>query len=350
MVIDLRSDTVTKPTDAMRAAMAAAEVGDDQYQEDPTTAELERLAAQMLGKEAALFVASGTMGNLAALLTHCGRGDEVVMGDESHIFWFESGGAAALGGMPFSLIPTSRFGELDLDLVEQRIRPQPRLGYPKTGVIAIENTHNRCSGVALSLEYLQSLRSLADRHGVPIHMDGARIFNAAAASDVPVEEIARNADSVQFCLSKGLGAPVGSIVVGTSEFVDRARASRKILGGAMRQSGVIAAAGIVALTEMVERLPEDHRRARTLAEGLNDIPGVSVDLETTQSNIVIFQTEPSVPHLDFVQHMRENGILISNYGARGLRMVTHHHISDDDIQTALESAAAIMDAAPVAAD
>jgi threonine aldolase len=304
----------------------------------------------MLGKEAALFVASGTMGNLASLLAHCGRGDEVILGDESHIFWFESGGAAALGGMPFSLIPTSRFGELDLDLVEQRIRPQPRLGYPRTGVIAIENTQNRCSGVALSLDYLQSLRSVADRHGVPVHMDGARIFNAAAASDVPVEEIARNADSVQFCLSKGLGAPVGSIVVGTREFIERARAARKILGGAMRQSGVIAAAGIVALTEMVERLPEDHRRARSLAEGLHDIPGVSVDLETTQSNIVIFQTEPAVPHLDFVQRMRDNGILISNYGARGLRMVTHHHISDEDIQAALRSVATIMSAEPAVAD
>lgn len=349
-MIDLRSDTVTKPTDAMRNAMATAEVGDDQYQEDPTTTELEHLAASMLGKEAAVYVASGTMGNLAALLAHCGRGDEVIMGDESHIFWFESGGAAALGGMPFSLIPTSRFGEIELNLVEQRIRPQPRLGYPKTGVIAIENTHNRCSGVALKIEYLRELRDLADCYEVPIHMDGARIFNAAAASDVPVEEIARTADSIQFCLSKGLGAPVGSIVVGSSEFIERARAARKILGGAMRQSGVIAAAGLVALREMVDRLPEDHRRARQLAEGLDAIPGVTVDLETTQSNIVIFQTEAVVPHVDFVQRMRDNGILISNYGARGLRMVTHHHISDADIQAALESAASVMNAEPVPAD
>lgn len=348
-MIDLRSDTVTKPTAAMRQAMANAEVGDDQFGEDPTVRELEELAARMLGKEAAVYVASGTMGNLAALLAHCGRGDEVIMGDECHIFWYESGGAAALGGMPFALQPTERNGELDLDRVDKAVRAT-RPGYPRTGVICIENTHNRCSGTVLSQQYLSDLKSLSERRGVPIHMDGARIFNAAAGSDMPVDVIASYSDSVQFCLSKGLSAPVGSMIVGSAEFIQRARGARKILGGAMRQSGVIAAAGVVALTEMVDRLPEDHQRARRLAEGLAAIDGVTVDLEMVQSNIVIFQTEPAFGHVRFVDDMKARGVLVSNYGTRGLRMVTHCQVGDEDIQTALGCAQAIMRDALVAAD
>lgn len=343
-MIDLRSDTVTKPTPAMRAAMAEADVGDDQYGEDPTVLELEELAAQMLGKEAALFVPSGTMGNLAALLTHCGRGDEIIMGDESHIFWFESGGAAALGGMPFNLIPNQPDGSLPLDHVERAIRPQPRLGYPRTGVIAIENTQNRCGGTVLDLDYLAELKDLAERHEVPVHMDGARIFNAAIASDTPAETIASYADSVQFCLSKGLAAPVGSMIAGSREFIDGAKASRKVLGGAMRQAGVIAAAGLVALREMVDRLAEDHRRARQLAEGLAQIDGISIDLDSVQTNIVIFDTLPKMAHADFVAAMRERGILISNYSPRGVRMVTHYHVEDDWISAALNAAEDIMSA------
>lgn len=349
-MFDLRSDTVTVPTDAMRSAMAKAEVGDDQYGEDPTVTKLERLAADALGKEAALFVASGTMGNLVSLLAHCGRGDEVIMGNESHIFWFESGGAAALGGMPFNLLPNSRLGELDLDDVRRAIRPQPRLGYPKTGAIAIENTQNRCGGTVLSIDYLSALHALAREHHVPVHMDGARIFNAAVASDTPVDVIASYADSVQFCLSKGLGAPIGSIVAGSEEFIGRAKAARKILGGAMRQAGVIAAAGIVALQEMPERLREDHRRARRLAEGLAEIDGVTVDLETVQTNIVIFSTEPAVNHERFVSEMADHGVRISNYGHRGLRMVTHHQVDDEAVEAALIAARAIMSEAAIAAD
>ena len=348
-MIDLRSDTVTKPTLAMREAMALAEVGDDQFGEDPTVRRLEELAAQLLGKEAAVYVASGTMGNLAALLTHCGRGDEVIMGDECHIFWFESGGAAALGGMPFALIPTSADGELPLERIEAAIRPT-RPGYPRTGVICIENTHNRCSGTVLSQSYLSDLKELSERHGVPVHMDGARIFNAAAGSDLPVDVIASYADSVQFCLSKGLAAPVGSLIAGDTEFIQRARGARKILGGAMRQSGVIAAAGVVALTEMVDRLPEDHRRARRLAEGLAAIEGVTLELDLVQSNIVIFQTAPAVNHPQFVEEMKARDVLVSNYGARGLRMVTHYQISDDDIDTALSRAAEVLADALVAAN
>ncbi len=338
MAIDLRSDTVTRPTAAMRQAMANAEVGDDQYGEDPTVSQLEQLAAQMLGKEAALFVPSGTMGNLAALLSHCGRGDEVILGNESHIFWFESGGAAALGGMPFNLLPNMPDGSLPAELVEGAIRPQPRLGYPRTGAIAIENTQNRCGGTVLGMAHLQDLRDIADRYEVPIHMDGARIFNAAIASDTPVEAIASYADSVQFCLSKGLAAPVGSMIAGSSEFIASAKASRKILGGAMRQSGVIAAAGIVALESMVDGLALDHQRARALAEGLAVIEGVSVDLESVQTNIVIFDTLPRMPHAEFVAGMKERGVLISNYSPRGVRMVTHYHVEDSWIAEALNAA------------
>ena len=324
--------------------MAEAAVGDDQYGEDPTVLELEELAARMLGKEAALFVPSGTMGNLAALLTHCGRGDEVILGDESHIFWFESGGAAALGGMPFNLIPNQPDGSLPLDRVERAIRPQPRLGYPRTGAIAIENTQNRCGGTVLDLQYLQELKALAERYEVPVHMDGARIFNAAIASDTPAETIASCADSVQFCLSKGLAAPVGSMIAGSKEFIEGAKASRKILGGAMRQAGVIAAAGLVALREMVDRLAEDHKRARKLADGLAQIDGITIDLDSVQTNIVIFDTLPKMAHADFVAAMRERGILISNYSPRGVRMVTHYHVEDEWIDAALNAAEDVMSA------
>jgi threonine aldolase len=341
LVIDLRSDTVTRPTSAMREAMANAVVGDDQYGEDPTVIELEQLAARMLGKEAALYVASGTMGNLVALLTHCGRGDEVIMGDECHIFWYESGGAAALGGMPFNLLPNDKNGSIDLDRVRSAVRAT-RPGYPRTGAICVENTQNRCGGTVLSIEYLAELASIGQECGVPIHMDGARIFNAAAAIDTPVDEIARHVDSVQFCLSKGLAAPVGSIVAGSSEFIQRARASRKIVGGAMRQAGVIAAAGVVALREMVDRLPEDHRRARQLAEGLAQIDGVTINLDAVQSNIVIFQTEPVVEHVTFIAAMKGAGVLVSNYGTKGVRMVTHYEIDDDAVNTALNAAQGIL--------
>jgi threonine aldolase len=346
--IDLRSDTVTRPTPAMREAMATADVGDDQFREDPTVQALEALAARLLGKEAALFVASGTMGNLVALLTHCGRGDEVILGDESHIFWYESGGAAALGGMPFNLLPNGRFGELDLDRVRKAIRIT-RPGYPPTGVICVENTQNRCGGAVLSLDFLAQLREIGQASSVPVHMDGARIFNAAAAIDTPPDEIARHADTVQFCLTKGLAAPVGSLVCGSREFIEQARASRKILGGAMRQAGVIAAAGIVALTTMVDRLPDDHRRARRLATGLAEIDGVTIDLETVQSNIVIFQTEPACEHVAFVAAMKDRGVLISNYGTRGVRMVTHYHIDDQAIDSALETVRVVLDRVPAVA-
>jgi threonine aldolase len=244
--------------------------------------------------------------------------------------------------MPFNLVANQPDGTLPLDRIELAIRPQPRLGYPRTGAIAIENTQNRCGGTVLDIAYLQELRTLAARYGVPIHMDGARIFNAAIASDIPAEAIAATADSVQFCLSKGLAAPVGSIIAGASSFIERARASRKILGGAMRQAGVIAAAGIVSLTSMVDRLDEDHRRARRLGEGLAALDGIRIDLDSVQTNIVIFDTQPRVAHAAFVAAMKERGILMSNYSPRGVRMVTHHQVDDAAIEAALDAVEDVM--------
>jgi threonine aldolase len=343
--VDLRSDTVTQPTAAMRRAMAEAAVGDDQYGEDPTVNRLEELTAERLGKEAACFVASGTMGNLTAILTHCGRGDEVILGDESHIFWYESGGAATLGGLPFNKLRTDRFGMLDPREVGDAIRAA-RPGYPKTGVICLENTHNRCGGAVLRPEQLARLAEVAHAKGVPVHVDGARIFNAAAALGRPVAEVVRPVDSVQFCFSKALAAPVGSIVVGPRDFIAGVRANRKLVGGAMRQAGVLAAAAIIALTEMAGRLPEDHRRARRLAEGLAEIDGLAVDLETVQSNIVIFKPDPArATSEEFIAGMAEGGVRVSNYGLRGLRMVTHYQITDEDVERALRTAAAVMEAA-----
>ena len=348
-MIDLRSDTITTPTPAMRRAMAEAEVGDDQYGEDTTVNRLEALAAEMLGKEAAVYVASGTMGNLCAVLAHCGRGDEVILGDQSHIFRYESGGAAALGGIPFHIIPNRRDGGFDLQTLAEAIRPA-RAGMPRTGLVCVENTHNRCGGVALSAERLAEIAAIAHERGVPVHCDGARIFNAAASLGVDPRELTRPLDSVQFCLSKGLAAPVGSLIVGGADFIREARRYRKMVGGAMRQAGVIAAAGIVALTEMVARLPEDHANARRLAEGLAAIPGISVDLDTVQSNIILLKlNERVMPGAEFVERLRQEGIRVSNYDTRGLRMVTHYQISQADVDSVLAAARRVLRAA-VAAD
>ena len=341
-MIDLRSDTVTKPTPEMRAAMAEAIVGDDQYGEDPTVNRLESRAAELMGKEAAVYVPSGTMGNLAALLAHCGRGDEAIIGDESHILWYESGGPATLGGIPLFTLRTDRLGLFDLDQLDGAIRTD-RPGYPRTGVVCVENTHNRCGGIVLPMAFLRTVRELARSRGVLVHMDGARIFNAAARLGVSPSTIAAEADSVQFCLSKGLGAPVGSIVAGSAEFITNVRKQRKVLGGAMRQAGVIAAAGLVSLETMIERLPEDHQSAQTLADGLMGIAGVTVDRETVQTNIVVFKVPSGLDQTEVAARCKEEGLIVSNYGARGLRMVTHFEIGDDDIARAIEIAGTVID-------
>jgi len=304
MSIDLRSDTVTLPTAEMRQAMATAALGDDVFGEDPTVNELEALAARLTGMEASLFVVSGTMGNLGALLAHCQRGQEVILGDQSHIYHYENGSASAIGGMVLHPVRTNADGTLPLDELEAAIH-LPSHNYhfyhwAPPGVICLENTHNRCGGAVLTPEYFAQVAAIASTHLLPVHLDGARLFNAAVAAGRPLTDWTRHVSSVQLCLSKGLAAPVGSMICGSAAFVDRARRMRKILGGGMRQAGVIAAPGIVALTGMVDRLAEDHRHARILAEGLARLPAVTLDLATVQTNMVVF-TMPGVAEAERLQ-------------------------------------------------
>lgn len=337
MVIDLRSDTVTQPTPAMREAMARAEVGDDVFGEDPTVNRLERLAAERLGKEASLFVTSGTMGNLVALLTHCGRGDEVVVGDKQHTFLAELGGMAALGGIQPHPIPNQRDGTLRIDDIREAIRPE-NIHYPHTRLITLENTHLMSNGSPLLPEYLHQVRALADEYGVRIHTDGARIFNAAIALNVPVADLARDSDSVQFCLSKGLSAPVGSILAGSEKFIVEARRHRKMVGGGLRQAGVLAAAGIVALETMVDRLAEDHANAKFLAENLADLPRIRLDPATVRTNMVLFGLEPNgLDAYELAARARRDDVLIQARGKYTLRAATHYGIGRVDVERALQS-------------
>ena len=340
-VIDLRSDTVTKPTPAMRRAMMEAEVGDDVFGEDPTVNRLQEMAAEIMGKEAALFVTSGTQGNLVSMLAHCGRGDEVIVGDMAHTYLYEQGGAAALGGIHPRVLPNQPDGTLDLNMVEAAIRPD-NVHFPRSRLLILENTHNRCYGAPLTPEYTRAAAELAHKHGLKLHIDGARIFNAAVALGVDVKELVAPADSVTFCLSKGLSAPVGSVVCGSREFIEEARRARKVLGGGMRQAGVIAAAGIIALTEMVDRLAEDHANARRLAEGMAHIPGLRVDLDRVYTNIVYLDVDAGVPAEEVVVRARERGLLVLATGPQRIRAVTHYGIEEGDIEEALEILSAVM--------
>ena len=340
MRIDLRSDTVTVPTAAMRQAMAAADVGDDVFGDDPTVNRLEALAAEITGKEAAVFVASGTMGNLASLLAHCGRGRDVILGDESHIYHYENGGASALGGLVFRPVRTSADGTLPLDALRAAIHLPAHnyhyYHYTRPGVICLENTHNRCGGRILSPGYFAEVAGIAAEHRLPVHLDGARLFNAAVAAGLPVTDWTRHVSSVQLCLSKGLSAPVGSLICGSAAFVDEARRMRKILGGGMRQAGVIAAPGIIALTEMVGRLADDHRHARILADGVAALPGVVLDPPDVDTNIVVFRMPGVTAAEAYVDALEREGVLVSNFGGGRLRVVTHDGISEADCFAAVE--------------
>ncbi|MCB9117744.1 MAG: low-specificity L-threonine aldolase [Caldilinea sp.] len=339
--IDLRSDTVTWPTPAMRAAMAEAPVGDDVYGEDPTVNRLEARVAEMLGKEAAVFVPSGTMGNLIAVLSHCGRGDEMILGDQAHIFMYEQGGSAAVGGVHPRTVPNRADGTLDLQQVEDAIRGDND-HYPVTRLIALENTQNRCGGQALPVAYMDAAGELAHRHGLALHVDGARLWNAAVALGVPPARLVQAADSVSVCFSKGLAAPVGSAVAGSAAFIRRARRMRKQVGGGMRQAGILAAAALVALDNMVDRLAEDHVNARRLAEGLAALDGIDLAPATVQTNIVYFDvTAPVVDAAQLSGRLAAHGVLINSTGARRLRAVTNYHISGEDVAAvvaAVESA------------
>ncbi|MBK6586230.1 MAG: low-specificity L-threonine aldolase [Coprothermobacter sp.] len=333
--IDLRSDTVTLPTEEMRRAIAEAEVGDDVYGEDPTIQELESLAAKILGKEAALFVPSGTMGNQVSVMTHTQRGDEVIMEAESHVYYYEVGAMAVLSGVQACPVPGKR-GVMDPDDVRRAIRERGNIHFPRTSLVVLENTHNRGGGKVLPLDNVKAISDIAHSNGLSVHMDGARIFNAQVASGIPASEYAKYADSVMFCLSKGLCAPVGSMVVGSKDFIDRARKNRKMLGGGMRQAGILAAAGIIALTKMVDRLQEDHDNAKLLAVKLQEL-GYGVNPEEVETNMVVVDVTPTGKDVHTVEkELKTRGVLANANSPKTLRLVTHYGITSDDAIKAVE--------------
>jgi len=340
--IDLRSDTVTRPTEGMRQAIAMAEVGDDVFGEDPTIIQLEERTAAALGKQAGLFVASGTMGNLVALLVHAGRGDEIILGDQSHTFLYEVGGCAGLGGIHPHVIPNRDDGTLDLAKVEVAIRDTSNVHFPRTRTICLENTHNRCGGIVLSPEYGDAVGALAKRHGLTVHLDGARLFNAAVALGVDPEVFARSADSVTICLSKGLGAPVGAVLCGEEPFIAEARRMRKAVGGGMRQAGILAAAGLYALEHHIDRLADDHAHAATLAAGIDEIEGLSCAQagDGVWSNLVYFSIDSDdLDAHELIERLGTQGILAIPLGADKpkVRMVTHLDVTSSDVHKALDA-------------
>jgi threonine aldolase len=336
-MIDHRSDTVTRPTPAMRKAMAAAEVGDDVYGEDPTVNELERLAADMLGTEAAVFVASGTQGNLIALLSHCQRGDEYIVGQQAHTYKYEGGGAAVLGGIQPQPLEFRADGTLDLHRVAAAIKPDDH-HFARTRLLCLEDTQG---GKVLPLAYLQRAREFVDAHKLALHLDGARAFNAAVKLGVPAAQISRHFDTVSLCLSKGLGAPVGSVLCGRRDLILRARRWRKVVGGGMRQAGILAAAGIIALQQHVERLAEDHENARRLAEGLAGIPALGVDPSSVQTNMV-FCTIAGTDMDALRAHLKAKGVVIGS--GNPLRLVTHLDVSASDVDRVVAAFGAYFDA------
>ena len=334
--IDLRSDTVTRPTSAMREAMASADVGDDVYGEDPTVNRLQDLASELTGKEAGLFVASGTMGNVTAILVHTRRGDQVVCGLGSHMFLKEQGAMASLGGVQARPLQEQQDGTIALDEIAAAIQTSDD-HHPITRVVAVENTHNICGGVPLTASYMKAVGELAHRQGLKLHLDGARLFNAAIALDIAAAELTASADSVSICLSKGLGAPVGSVLCGSADFIRAARRARKLLGGGMRQVGVLAAAGIVALTTMVERLGDDHENATIFARELARVPGVIIDNGEVATNMVYFHLDEGVPSdaSEVSLALKKKGVLLDAVSSRGFRAVTHNGVSREMVEHAV---------------
>jgi threonine aldolase len=336
-MIDLRSDTVTLPTDEMREAMSRAELGDDSREGDPTVRRLEKAAAAITGKESALFVASGTMSNLVALLAHTGRGGEVLLDAESHIVRSEMGGIASLAGLFYRTMPSTR-GAPDLNAVSERLSEKLIPNKLATALVCIETTHNSAGGAVLSLDYMAKLRVLTAEKAVPVHIDGARLFNASVALGVPAREIARHGDSVGFCVSKGLSAPFGSVLCGSADFIERCRAYRRMVGGGMRQAGIMAAAGLVALDCMVERLVEDHRRAKQIAEGVQRIDSRLVDPRLVETNIVMIDvahTGTDATH--WIAALEASGLRSGAWSSTSLRLVTHRHIDDAAVVRIIET-------------
>ncbi|MBK7317070.1 low-specificity L-threonine aldolase [Candidatus Villigracilis affinis] len=342
--VDLRSDTVTKPTPEMREAMAEAEVGDDVYMDDPTVNALQEKAAEMLGKEDSLFVPSGTMGNLLALLVHCQRGDEVIVGDKSHIYVNEAGGMSALGGIHPHPLKNQTDGTLALDEILAAIQSED-VHHTITRLICLENTQNACGGVVLSADYMRAVGKIARENNLSLHVDGARIFNAATALNISVKDLVEPADSVMFCLSKGLVSPVGSMLVGTKKFINRARHLRKMVGGGMRQAGVLAAAGLISLEKMSTRLGQDHARAKKLFEGLNQVQGLKLDaFGSSSTNMVFFNLADEVKlSVDqIIEEMKKHGVLVDWAGPRRFRLVTHYWVDDAGVEKAIKAFAAVM--------
>ncbi|PNS89955.1 hypothetical protein POPTR_019G018500v4 [Populus trichocarpa] len=337
--VDLRSDTVTKPTEAMRAAMANAEVDDDVLSYDPSALRLETEMAKVTGKEAALFVPSGTMGNLVSVLVHCNiRGSEVILGNNSHIHIYENGGISTIGGVHPRTVKNNDDGTMDIDLIEAAIRdPRGEIVYPTTRLICLENTQANCGGRCLSVEYTDKVGELAKKHGLKLHMDGARIFNASIALGVPVHRLLQAADSASVCLSKGLGAPVGSVIVGSKSFIAKARILRKTLGGGMRQVGVLCAAALVALHETVLKLEDDHKKTKMLAEGLNQIKGLRLNVAAVETNIIFFDVVEGakITAEKLCKNLEQHGILVMQESPVRIRVVLHHQISESDVQYAL---------------
>ncbi|MEM2110532.1 MAG: low-specificity L-threonine aldolase [Candidatus Bathyarchaeia archaeon] len=332
--IDLRSDTVTLPTEEMLEAIKNAELGDDVYREDPTVNRLEEMAAKKMGKEASLLVPSGTMANLVSVMSNTHPGECAILGAESHIYWYEAGGISTIAGvLPWPIKET--MGVMNPKDIEAAVKSE-NIHFPKNTLVCIENTHNRAGGTIVNPDQIKAISEVAHVHGLKLYMDGARIFNAAVALKIDVKELARHVDNLMFCLSKGLSCPVGSLVVGSNEFIERARKMRKILGGGMRQAGIIAAPGIIALEKMINRLEDDHRNARFLAEGIAKIEGISIDLRTVQTNMVLFE----VNHLgikagQFLNNLKKHGVLASSHGETNVRMVTHRGIEKEDIDKTL---------------
>lgn len=333
--IDLRSDTVTHPTEEMRQAMAKAEVGDDVYQDDPTTKKLEEYAAELTGKEAALFVPSGTFGNQLSLFTHCERGNEVIIGKDSHIVEHEVGASAVIAGVQLRTLNTNK-GEMDILEIENTIRKDEDIHYPKTGLICLENAYS--NGKALSLNYMKNVRKLSKKYGIPIHLDGARLFNAATSLDVDVKEIANEVDSIQFCLSKGLCSPIGSLLVGKKTFIDKARKKRKLMGGGLRQTGILAAAGMISLQKMTKRLDEDHENAKYLAKSISKIPGITLNIDDVDINLVFFSIDNNKYKTnDMVDFFKKQNILINPPENGKMRFVTHYWVDKEAVDKVIET-------------
>ena len=336
MQIELRSDTFTKPTPAMREAIAGAEVGDDVFCEDPTINKLEEKVAAMTGKEAALFVASGTMGNQVAIASHTRPGEEVICDSEAHIFWYEAGGPAFLSGVQLKTVE-GKDGILRQEQIQEAIRPE-NIHFPPTSLICLENTLNRAGGRVFPLDEMEKIKKLAEEHEIKVHVDGARLWNAAVATGIPLAEYGRCSDSISLCFSKGLGAPVGSILVGDSAFVERARRVRKIFGGGMRQAGIIAAGALHALEYHYPLLKQDHTHAGRLAEAVGSHDGIEIDLGATQTNIIIMRiTSHSFNAEQLAENLRKKGVLVLALGERMLRAVTHIHLSEEDIENAIRA-------------